>query len=484
MRWSVSLAMVGVIACFAAPFAYAQQSNSLVTVANSSQAGFNRLERLSAIANQDVYNRLDPICNPGGSQQPLPACGPGTAVERTYENVRELVHTANELLGSGPTQFSLGSDAEGLGFALRWTAAEELAAPGASSSEFANAQLASVLSRINALRLGASGFAVASFGNDALGGAAAAGDSFSSRWGGFLNGSYGYGERDPSELEDAFAFDTQDAVLGIDYRFSNAFVFGAMFGYARQTIDFDSTQSVVSGGIESDGLSVTLYGLYEWDGPYLSLAAGMQQLSIDIKRVINYPSGYDGIPGRSDSVYATATGDTKSQTLTGSLAIGWPVALRAFGIEPSLRAEYRDIGIDAFKETSVHNIGPDAGQPAGFDFAVGDQSITALTASFGLKIQYSFTPSFGVLVPYAKAEMYQNLDTDPFTVSASYNGQAGGNAAFNLPSEERDDSYQVFAGGASLVLRGGWQGFVQYQYTAGIDYLSQQVISGGIRGEF
>ncbi|MFT7561812.1 MAG: hypothetical protein ACI93R_003743, partial [Flavobacteriales bacterium] len=74
---------------------------------------------------------------------------------KIFSNVREIIHTGNELTGSGPNLFSLGSSAEGLGFALRWLAAEEFAAQGDMSSDFVSAQVSGLSSRMTALRFGA-----------------------------------------------------------------------------------------------------------------------------------------------------------------------------------------------------------------------------------------------------------------------------------------------------------------------------------------
>jgi hypothetical protein len=35
-----------------------------------------------------------------------------------------------------------------------------------------------------------------------------------------------------------------------------------------------------------------------------------------------------------------------------------------------------------------------------------------------------------------------------------------------------------------VVLKGGWQGFIQYQTVQSLDLLSNDVITGGVRAEF
>src|SRR5690606_20875797 len=135
----------------------------------------NAVENAAAVANDQIFRTLDADCNPSGflDQTPSPTfddfqsrgvqpgalCNPDTFF--VYLNARELVHTSNELQGEGPTVASLGLDQEGLGTALRWTAAEELAAQGSMATEFANGQLSSLSARINALRFGAVGFGTA-----------------------------------------------------------------------------------------------------------------------------------------------------------------------------------------------------------------------------------------------------------------------------------------------------------------------------------
>jgi outer membrane autotransporter protein len=487
MRTLASLAIAGVLsALLFAPQTRAQtapaaSTGSLVTLVNSGQYGFNRLEKLAAYANQATYNQLNQFC---GAQQRTPSAACPADMFRVFDNVRELVQTANELLGSGATQFSLRTDAAGLGFALRWTAAEEMAAPGSASTEFANTQIASVMSRITALRFGATGFTVANapYAINHGGSAGADEPSIASKWGGFLDGSFSWGSRDPTELEDAFDFDSKNYTLGVDYRFTRSFVFGGMVAYSKQRIDFDSSRSVVDGGVNSDGYSVTLYGLYEWAGPYLSASLGTQRLSNDMTRTINYPSFNPSVA----SVYAVASSSTNSNTLTANVDFGWPLARQAFTFEPSLRGEYRHVKIDAFRETSINRnpLDPAFGQPAGFDFNFAGQAITSLDTSLGLKFQYAFSTRFGIVVPYLKAELHHNFDTDAFTVNANYNGEGANATAFDLPSDTRAGSFQLYTLGASMVLKHGWQGFVQYQRMAGISYLSNQVITGGIRGEF
>jgi outer membrane lipase/esterase len=504
---SALLSMVGPVLCIvgsqccaqtAAPPATVQ--GSLVDLMNSGEFNFNALERQSAIANQASYNAL--TANPAGAvycnpQQPKATVGCPPPVFLVFQNLRDLVQTANSLLANGqPTRYSLNLNDEGLGDALRWTAAEELLAPGSTATQFTKSQVASVVGRITALRYGATGFsitgvstppdadsALAELEPRARGGGASADSTDSgdaARWGGFLNGSFGWGKHSPTVLEDAFAFDSRDAALGIDYRVNRRLVLGAAAGYTNQRIDFDSALSVVGGGIRSHGYSFQVFGLYEWDGPYASVSVGAQRANYDSTRLITYPSENIAVP----SVDAIATGSTHSDAFTGTFEVGWSLAHKAFGFEPYVSGNYQHIRVLGFRENSVNINAADAGTPAGFDFDFQAQRIAVLDTALGSRFQYTFSPRFGVVVTFFKAEYHHLFDNSPGSVISSYNNIPSSGAAFDIPSDKPDANFFQFAVGSSIVLGHRLQAYVQYQQSVGIADVSNHLISGGFRGAF
>ena len=482
----------------------------------------NDVERRAALANQVTFNQLDPTCNPGGVfdriANPDPSLAPDGCtgdVFSVYLTIRELVHSANEITGRGPTAASLGLDQTALGTALRWTAAEELAAQGSAASEFANNQLSNLAARLNALRFGARGFTVAGFYDPAGnaegmlaanadrprgGGASADGSSATySSWGGFLNGSFGYGKKDDTDLENAFDFDGSEITLGLDYRFQNNFVLGGMVGYKQQTIDFDRTASairVVDGGMEVDGTSAMIFALFQGDRFYISGSVGAEKLDYAVDRRIKYASNNPEL----ESANSVALSSPKADTITSTLNLGYAFHKNRLTFEPYLNAEYLSIDIDAFLEersiTPTGNVDDDA-----FNLQVGGQSFDSLDAVLGFRLQYTFTPKIGVIVPYAKFEAHNELLRESRTIFAGYgtlsevnNGE--GLLTFAVPTDEVDASYYTWALGMSTVLRGGRQrsydgpitgglmAFIQFEAVEELDNYEQYVISGGFRYEF
>jgi len=467
-------------------------------------SGLNPLEQRAAAANQAVFNALTagtaPICA-AGLRVAAGRCIGETF--KVFQNTRELVHTANELGGQGATEFSLGLDREGLGFALRWTAAEELLAQGSMSTDFANSQLTALGGRISAIRIASratlfadestdDGRWLAAASRPLGGGASADPDGVFSRLSLFLDGSGGYGTKDPTNLEDAFDFEGQEVTLGLDYRISNQLVTGLLLGYSDRLVDFDSALSIVDGKIDSRGSSAILFLQYDWRHFYATGSAGYQKLSYDIVRSIRYPSFNPNVP----STNTQTLGETDSAAVLASLNLGVPFQWQWFGADLYLKADYQNIDLDAFAERDVNG--------SGFQFNVAAQTVKSLDAAVGLKLQAVWTPRFGVFVPYIRGEYHQELEDQPRTVSSFYGGlpsdvvqtlTAQGNA-FSVVSDAPDNDYYTASAGISAVLRGssrilaggaaagGLQGYIQYTKVFGLDNYDDQVVTGGIRYEF
>lgn len=263
------------------------------------------VEERAAVATLETYNRLiqEEGCT-DSSDGSVDLDGNTTCTGKVFtlfRNVRRIVHTGNDISGTGPSQFSLRSDLEGLGFALRWHAAEEYAAQGDLSNDFVGGQVSGLSARLTALRFGARGFQFANNGawqpeNHQYAsmygtyGGAAGDDSSYSRLGGFVNFNFGSGSRDPTDLENAFDVEMGTVTFGMDYRINNNWIAGVVGGVMQQEIDFDSSQSIVEGTIKADGYSFMPFFMYQPGSFYLSSSLGIQQMTFDSVRAIRYPS--------------------------------------------------------------------------------------------------------------------------------------------------------------------------------------------------
>jgi uncharacterized protein YhjY with autotransporter beta-barrel domain len=447
------------------------------TLTDDGVYAFNALAFAAARANDAAYARLLPLCAGAGS------AGCTGATQQLYFQLRALEDNANELLGRGEQTYSLRLSPTGVASALQWTAPEEYAAQGSMTSQFANSQASILTSRFAALHFASMATRLAANVDDgssatwaaaysALGGSAG-GDvsNFSfGRFSAFVNSGFGAGEKSPTTFEDAFAFDSTEASAGLDYRITDRLVVGLLAGHTERRVDFNSAESIVAGGIRSNGQSGTLYVQYEGDAAYLNGSVGSQHMSLHSQRKITYPSNNPIVP----SVNVTAVSDAGAVTTTASVAGGYVWHYKAASVEPYINGLYAHTRIGSFTENASN----------GFDVRLDGQSIVSSEATVGLKLQYAILPPFGVIVPYIYGEYRHQFAESSRTVGSSYAADGSASSDFSLPTDAAPQHYFVAGAGASIVLPHGIQGFVQYLRVLQYTNYSDHVFSGGLRWEF
>ena len=118
----------------------------------------------------------------------------------------------------------------------------------------------------------------------------------------------------------------------------------------------------------------------------------------------------------------------------------------------------------------------------------------------GQEPQYTFTPSLGVIVPYANIAAHKEAKDEARMIIAGYGESTsllpGSGLTFLVPTDPIDDSYFTWSVGFSTVLRGGRErrldgpitgglmAFVQYESVEGLEHFEEQIISAGFRYEF
>jgi len=482
----------------------------------------SEIEVEAAEANQAVYEDLK--ANNGCLDADTVATQPSTCKGLTFKvwsNIRELVHTANNLsrgsspVSAGPEDYNMGIDAEKLGFALRWTAAEEFSTQNDLTESFINNSLTGLESRVSAIRSGARGFILASsldsnnpYSNylqdnpellaaylqnseQAMGGSAGEGELAWSPWGGFLNISHTWGDKAPSQREAAYDFDGFSINLGFDYRVNESWVVGTTLAFSQERVDFDSSQSIVDGEVEMNAFSIMPFFMLQNASWFVLGSVGYQQSDFETERVINYGTN-NALSSATDT---TAISDNKADATTATLSAGYywiPPEYPRFAFEPYISANYNNTKVDAYSEDDI--------QDDGFNFYIEEQDLKSLETSFGMKAQLTFTPKIGVIIPYIEGQWIKQHETDQHTISASYqevnDSVLNPDASFELNINPADERYSIYTFGLSSVLMGskqnsieggstgGIQAFFSYSVIKGIAFYSQEIVTLGARYEF
>lgn len=386
----------------------------------------------------------------------------------------ELVETADP--GAISPTFNLGGAPEDVPGWLQQIVPEETEIMGAGSTDTSHDQLANIGSRLQFLRTGTSMLAVSGInisGESLMGGAAGA-DGYS-RWGLFVNGSYGSGDKDQTFNEAGFDYDAYGITAGADYRFTESLIAGLAVGFSQSDVDAENSADTY----DTDGNNVILYGSYFSETFYVDGSLTYGAYEHEGRRNIAYGSG-------ARRVERTADSDTDSDQLAWSVAVGYNNSIDRLNYSLFVRAEGVDADIDGYSESGTGD--PDAVGGNEWAMRVEDQEIESLQAVLGGQLAYAFGTNFGVVQPYLNAAAHHEFENDSRTITSFYLNDPfflAGDRSFpvELITDEPDEDFFVIGGGVSFVLQGGHQFFINYDTVAGLDDVSSQTVTVGVRLE-
>lgn len=402
-----------------------------------------------------------------------------SATEDLFGRCQDLVQTGNSVVGTGATTFDLGLNNDQTNDALLQISHDESPAAGNNASE---TQISAVQGRISTLRSGSgrgvdfSGLLVPvgdrmislatlrpglSLDDAAPGNAAGQDDeeTFGSGLGIFVSGALSVGERDGSNEELGYDFDTAGITVGADYPLSDSVVVGATVGYERTENDFDRN----GGELEQDSYSVNAYGTYfVGDSLYLEGVVGYAFNEYDQDRRIVY-----------SNVNRTANGDTDGDEI--SLHVGggydWYREAWTYGLYSSLT--YTRTEIDRFTETGAN----------GLNLRYDSQTIRSLAGVFGAQASYAISTDFGIISPGARIEYEHEFDDDSRSLTVQYDADPS-NTRFFVRTDSPDRNVFNVALSVAALFAGGTTLFADVQTLLGHEDVDQTTFTLGGRISF
>ena len=435
---------------------------------------------------------------------------------------RDVFGRCSEMVGSRET----GAPAASVALAR-----EEIAAAGSALTETAVSQLANVQGRVVQLHRGARGLSVAGLTLDepelpsstgvrlaALGDVErylvatvdqqdAGGGSdpavYAEPWGFFVSGHYASGDRDNTDLEPGYDFDSYDVTAGIDRRVGRSGFFGLAGGLSASGSDLTSSElnPAASGGtFDVDGTSLSLY-----------TGAGLADAwLVDASVVLTSQDFESHIPVRYDiaghPVSQIALAETEGDELVVSGGITYDRASGGFSFQPSLRVTWTDATVDGYTESFVNGPGsaidPVTNMPYGFGLAlaVGDQDIESLISTLGATLAWNVSNSWGVFIPQLRFDWMHEFEDDPRAIVTRFAatpdniaellplvpGGPTDPSAVNLTvfTNEPDRDYFNIGAGFQAVAAGGTQFFLIVETVQDLDNVSSYGGTAGIRFAF
>ena len=399
---------------------------------------------------------------------------------------REMRQTANALQGVGPTAFSLGLTNDQLANALGLLTPEQAAAQGRPAFNVEANPSRAIAGRLSALRQGARGItagdlrldidgkAVASsrpLGLDGRGGGASADAPGSAGGlGAFVNGSFGFGDKDGTERESGFDFEAGLATAGVDYRFTDSLVAGLAASYSRTTTDFEAGL----GDADTQRYGLSLYATNYWGALYVDLLAGFAWNVYDMTRRISYGAGPGAGAGAAGvAVDLTALGDTDGPQYTVNVGTGYEFRAAGFSVTPFLRLEFTGLHIDGYTESGA----------SGLDLTVKSQDVFSLQQALGGQLARPFSTPIAVLVPSVRAEWRHEFLDSKRRITAKYANDPF-NIFFSIPTDGPDRDFFALAAGLSAQFPQGIAAFFNYDTVLGLRDVTSHNFTGGVRVEF
>lgn len=276
----------------------------------------------------------------------------------------------------------------------------------------------------------------------------------------FVNGTGSFGDKDRTNREAGFDFDTIGTVAGIDYKFTDNLFLGTMFGYNNKDVDFDSSAS----RLDIDGYNGSIYGTYFLNNFYIDGIASYGWDDYDSK----YKVGGSRLKGNPDGTQYSSSMSTGYDFNRGGLTIG-----------PVGRVNYTRVDIEG------HQVKGDSES----NLEVDHQDIESLTSFLGIEASYALTPKslekvrLGVLVPHIRLEWVHEYENGSRDIDANIvNISSSTPLSFSTDSPDRD--YLNLGLGLSSVFAGGISAYVYYETPLGFDDVTAHNITAGVRFEF
>ncbi len=310
--------------------------------------------------------------------------------------------------------------------------------------------------------------------------------SFDAHWGWFAEGSYDFGHRSQSTLEDAFDFHAGSFTAGIDYNFGFA-VLGISAGYDDYRATFANNGLVTGGDTTVKGASGSVYGAWFSDQFFVNGIVTYGSPKTDMNRTVFYPSNgtcTPACPGVFESYYSNPGG----RDYAGALSLGHDSYFGTWDLETSISLSYQRVDTDAFSETpsSTGSTG------AGLALAYNEQSIDSLRSILAFDLSRPYSTSWGVVSPDLRLEWQHEFKDDQRVMAAKYaydpTSVAGvfTNCAscFSFLSDKPSSDFGVAGVGITLLFAHRVQAYAYYEALIGETHLTSNAVTIGLRGQF
>ncbi len=295
-----------------------------------------------------------------------------------------------------------------------------------------------------------------------------------------LRGSAFERGRGSSAVEErALDGDSHGGDIGIDYRYSERIVLGALLGLERTRYDFGAenpgTNFAPQRNAGSGDVDQTFLGVFAsfaiGEGGYVDLNGGYGWTDGEYER----RSVFQESTRQAPQVNSNVAGDADGSTSWLGLSAGHDFQFDAVGLGLYGGVTWTRSEVDAYSERDL------SGSGLAMRFSGTDRDSTIGHA--GLRLSYAVSTGNGVLVPQLRAEYQHEFEDEAESVSAGFLLDSSGNR-FTLTGDRPDTSGGEIGFSIVGVFADGWNAYADYATLVSRDDFDRYRFSLGVRKEF
>ncbi|MCK9195930.1 MAG: autotransporter domain-containing protein [Syntrophales bacterium] len=275
-------------------------------------------------------------------------------------------------------------------------------------------------------------------------------------WGFFVRGNLVLGDQKDTAGQRGYDFRNGGLTLGTDYRFSENFVGGALFGMNTAKSWINDAGSTV----KLDGYTLGFYGTYFRKSFYLDGQASYGWNNFDNNRRIVFP-GID----------RTATASPSGGQATAYGGTGYDFSFGSWTIGPALTFQYLWMSINGYAESGADSL----------NLQVDRQTTESYQGSAGVKGAWNWTKDKLRVVPRLWGFYRHEFgNVNPATIASL----AQGSSAFTIESVAPERNFFSIGAGLNVHWTDRVLAYLNYEAQLGQSAYSAQSITLGLRLQF
>lgn len=286
--------------------------------------------------------------------------------------------------------------------------------------------------------------------------------SDSGGWGFLVTPQYSKSSRVETDFENGYQSNLKGLVLGLDYRYSDSFIFGLAVGQTKDEAIFLNN----AGFLKSRNSTLTIYSTWL---PVERIAVdgylGFGKLNFENQRHVAF-----------STISGTNSGSTTGKQTMAGLSASYQTDVGRFNLAPFVNLDYIKTIINGYNERGS-NVGADS-----IALHYGDRSVFSLTSSLGARVGTSFGYEWGALLPLVRLAAVHEFQNKARQISNEFVITPG--TGFMVSTDTPDRNYLNLGLGVSAALNGGTQLFLDYEKRTQDRLLSSWAVSLGGLVEF